>query len=62
MIFTIIVNEANLDKLIPLLEAYGVYMYEELGLTAGKEKFYKELHNFPIKTFTAGRLFFINAL
>ena len=28
-------------------------MYEELELTAGKEKFYKELHNFPVKKYSS---------
>ena len=30
-----------------LLNEYGHYMYEELGLIAGKESFFKELENFP---------------
>ena len=30
-----------------LLKEYGTYMYEELGLVAGKETFFKDLENFP---------------
>ncbi len=30
-----------------LLKEYGNYMYEELGLTAGKENFFNELEQFP---------------
>jgi GNAT superfamily N-acetyltransferase len=30
-----------------LLKEYGYYMYEELGLIAGKESFFRELTNFP---------------
>ena len=30
-----------------LLSEYGIYMYEELGLIAGKETFLKDLENFP---------------
>ncbi|MFT3909629.1 MAG: GNAT family N-acetyltransferase [Ferruginibacter sp.] len=49
---TAIVNESNLNSLLPILEAYGIYMYRELGLIAGKEKFDKEMNDFPLKKYS----------
>nr|AUN35652.1 histone acetyltransferase HPA2-related acetyltransferase [uncultured bacterium] len=61
-ISTVIVNETNLHRLIPLLKAYGLYMYETLGLTAGKKKFDKELAEFPMKKYSAPEGCFLIAL
>ncbi len=38
-------------ELKKLLEEYGKYMYEELGLTAGKDLFFKELKDLPGKSY-----------
>jgi carbonic anhydrase len=40
-------DPALIHELKSLLIEYGNYMYQELGLVAGIEKFYKELENLP---------------
>ena len=43
-----LINDTGLVREVKeLLNEYGQYMYEELGLMAGKESFFKELENFP---------------
>jgi GNAT superfamily N-acetyltransferase len=43
-----LINDPGLvQEVRGLLNEYGHYMYEELGLIAGKESFFKELENFP---------------
>jgi GNAT superfamily N-acetyltransferase len=46
--FIELINDADLiQEVSGLLTEYGNYMYEDLGLIAGKERFFKELENFP---------------
>jgi len=52
-ISTVIVNELSVSELLPVIEAYGIYMYKELGLTAGKEKFDKEQKDFPLEKYSS---------
>ncbi len=48
------------DEAKSLLKEYGQYMYEELGLIAGKETFFKELEEFPTNNYlTPTGIFFI---
>jgi carbonic anhydrase len=39
-------------SLLHLMKLYGTYMYTQLQLTDGKERFDKELEHFPIKKYT----------
>lgn len=39
-------NSPLIDEAKSLLKEYGDYMYEDLGLIAGKENFLKSLNNF----------------
>jgi len=41
------VNSILLNEVKELLQEYGNYMYNGLGLIAGKERFFKELEMFP---------------
>ena len=40
-------DTASTDSAKKLLLQYGSYMFDELGLIAGKESFFKQLENFP---------------
>ncbi len=53
-------NVNNASGALLLLTHYGKYMYEELGLTAGKENFYAELEATLMNQYTKpGNLFLL---
>lgn len=42
-----VLSKAELSDLINLLKEYGRYMYEQLGLIAGRNTYNEQINNFP---------------